>query len=273
MHQHLADTLVKLGRFPEAEAAFRDALAIAPHHLRFKLGLATVFFQQEKNSPALVLVEDMLAGSDIPAQAYLLHARLLLRLGETDRAVHQYREALAVDPAATDAELAARLGVSSSAKPFDEELDADEQGRMRLRTGDTAGSPFDAEIERPAVAFKDVGGMEGVKEEIRLKIIHPLEHAELYRAYGKTIGGGILMYGPPGCGKTHLARATAGEVKAGFLAVGIHDVLDMYIGNSEKQLHAIFEQARRNTPCVLFFDEVDAIGAAGPTCVTARAGI
>ena len=132
---------------------------------------------------------------------------------------------------------------------------------MRLRADDSGGSPLEGEIELPAVAFKDVGGMESVKEEIRLKIIHPLEHAELYKAYGKPIGGGILMYGPPGCGKTHLARATAGEVKAGFLAVGIHDVLDMYIGNSEKQLHAVFEQARRNRPCVLFFDEVDAIGA------------
>ena len=68
------------------------------------------------------------------------------------------------------------------------------------------------------------------------------------------------MYGPPGCGKTHLARATAGEIKAGFLSVGINDVLDMWIGNSEKSLHELFEQARRNRPCVLFFDEVDAGG-------------
>jgi SpoVK/Ycf46/Vps4 family AAA+-type ATPase len=69
------------------------------------------------------------------------------------------------------------------------------------------------------------------------------------------------MYGPPGCGKTFLARATAGEVKAGFLAVGISDVLDMWIGQSEKNLHGIFEQARAHRPCVLFFDEVDALGA------------
>ena len=69
------------------------------------------------------------------------------------------------------------------------------------------------------------------------------------------------MYGPPGCGKTHLARATAGEVKAGFIAVGINDVLDMWIGSSERNLHELFEQARRNKPCVLFFDEVDALGA------------
>jgi SpoVK/Ycf46/Vps4 family AAA+-type ATPase len=94
-----------------------------------------------------------------------------------------------------------------------------------------------------------------------MKIILPLRQPELFKAYGKKIGGGILMYGPPGCGKTFLARATAGEVKAGFLAVGISDVLDMWIGQSEKNLHGIFEQARAHRPCVLFFDEVDALGA------------
>ncbi|MEZ6106021.1 MAG: ATP-binding protein [Pirellulaceae bacterium] len=73
--------------------------------------------------------------------------------------------------------------------------------------------------------------------------------------------GGILMYGPPGCGKTYLARATAGEIGAGFIAVGINDVLDMWIGNSERNLNALFDQARRNRPCVLFFDEADALGS------------
>jgi SpoVK/Ycf46/Vps4 family AAA+-type ATPase len=103
--------------------------------------------------------------------------------------------------------------------------------------------------------------MDPVKEEIRMKIILPLEHPEMFEAYGKKVGGGILMYGPPGCGKTYLARATAGEVKAAFLSIGISDVLDMWIGSSEKNLHELFEQARRNKPCVLFFDEVDALGA------------
>jgi SpoVK/Ycf46/Vps4 family AAA+-type ATPase len=69
------------------------------------------------------------------------------------------------------------------------------------------------------------------------------------------------MYGPPGCGKTYLARATAGEVHAAFLVVGLNDVLDMWLGNSERNLHELFAQARRLRPCVLFFDEVDALGA------------
>ena len=117
------------------------------------------------------------------------------------------------------------------------------------------------EAEKPLISFADVGGMEAVKEEIGIKIIQPLKHPDLYRAYGKAMGGGLLLYGPPGCGKTHLARATAGEVNATFISVGINEILEMWLGQSERNLHAIFEQARLNKPCVLFFDEVDALGA------------
>jgi transitional endoplasmic reticulum ATPase len=134
------------------------------------------------------------------------------------------------------------------------------EGKVRAAYEDEGPAPR-SEIERPTLTFQDVGGMDHLKEEIKLKIIYPLTHPELYKAYGKTVGGGILMYGPPGCGKTYLARATAGEVKAGFLAVGINDVLDMWIGSSERNLHELFEQAREHKPCVLFFDEVDALGA------------
>jgi SpoVK/Ycf46/Vps4 family AAA+-type ATPase len=78
--------------------------------------------------------------------------------------------------------------------------------------------------------------------------------------YGKSLRGGLLLYGPPGCGKTFIARATAGELGARFVSVGLSDVLDMYLGQSERNLHEIFETARRSRPCVLFFDEIDALG-------------
>ena len=116
-------------------------------------------------------------------------------------------------------------------------------------------------MEKPKLKFSDVGGMKRVKDEISLKIIQPLKNPDLYKAYGKKIGGGILLYGPPGCGKTFIAKATAGEIDAKFINIGLHDILDMWVGNSEKNLHEIFELARKNAPCVLFFDEVDAIGA------------
>jgi SpoVK/Ycf46/Vps4 family AAA+-type ATPase len=103
--------------------------------------------------------------------------------------------------------------------------------------------------------------MEKVKEDIRMKIIHPLKNPELFAAYGKKLGGGVLLYGPPGCGKTLLARATAGEINASFFSIGLHHVLDMYIGESEQKLHKIFELARKAAPAVLFFDEIDALAA------------
>jgi AAA+ superfamily predicted ATPase len=257
LHKHLAESLLKLGRFDEAEVAYRAALAVAPHHAELKLGLAGAYYQQQKNSPALVVIEDLLEQAEPPAAAYVWHAKLLMRAGEPQRAAYQYREALAIDPSVADQELARELGITSAGYDEDEVVD----GRVRQRAGDLPAGPFEGEIERPKTTFDDVGGMDPVKEEIRMKIILPLAHPEMFEAYGKKVGGGILMFGPPGCGKTYLARATAGEVKAAFLSIGISDVLDMWIGSSEKNLHELFEQARRNRPCVLFFDEVDALGA------------
>jgi SpoVK/Ycf46/Vps4 family AAA+-type ATPase len=255
LRQHLADTLLSVSRPAEAEQEYRKALALAPSNEALKLGLARAFLQQGKNSESLVIVEALLRQPNTPARAYVLHARLLLRAGEVERAVRQYREGIGMDPSAVDAELAAQLGIGA-----EESREEVSEGKVRAAWEQPSG--FDnAEVERPGISFKDVGGMDKVKDEIRMKIIHPLTHPELYKAYGKAIGGGILLYGPPGCGKTHLARATAGEVSAGFVAVGINDVLEMWIGQSERNLHEVFERARGHKPCVLFFDEVDALGA------------
>jgi transitional endoplasmic reticulum ATPase len=252
----LAETLLNHGQGDEAEKEFRQSLALAPDNLPMKLGLARAFYLQGKQSHALVILEDLVKDPKAPPRALLLHAKILAGIGEIEQAVSEYRRAVELDHSLADAEFAARLGIGATEKES-EVVD----GKVRAAWGEDEEPALKSEIERPKINFSDVGGMEKVKEEIRLKIIHPLTHADLYQAYGKQIGGGILMYGPPGCGKTYLARATAGEIKAAFISVGINDVLDMWIGNSERNLHSLFEQARKNKPCVLFFDEVDALGA------------
>ena len=253
---HFAETLLAHGHAEEAEKEFREGLAQSPNSQPMKLGLARAFFQLGKQSQALVIVEDLVKSPHAPARAFLLHARLLAGAGEIEQAVSQYRRAVGMEKSLVDSEFAGRLGIGAK-----EEESEVVEGKVRAAWGEESERPPSREIERPKITFNDVGGMEKVKEEIRLKIIHPLTHADLYKAYGKAIGGGILMYGPPGCGKTYLARATAGEIEAGFISVGINDVLDMWIGNSERNLHSLFEQARDHKPCVLFFDEVDALGA------------
>jgi transitional endoplasmic reticulum ATPase len=259
LRQALADALLAAGLNPEATIEYRAALAMNPRSPQLKLGLARAFHAEGKNNEALVVLEDLVKSAEAPGRAFVLHAKLLAGVGEVQQAVNQYKLGVSKDPNAADPDFAQRMGIRLQPEPVEDAEDVVD-GRMRASWQEPeAESP--AEIERPKATFADVGGMDALKEEVRLKIIYPLTHADMFKAYGKSAGGGILMYGPPGCGKTHLARATAGEIKAGFISVGIHDVLDMWIGNSERNLHELFEQARRNAPCVLFFDEVDALGA------------
>jgi AAA+ superfamily predicted ATPase len=250
---HLGDSLAAAGRAEEAEAVLKDGLARTPNDARLKLALARLYLRQGRYSAGIVICED-LARDDGPPGAFVLLAKLLLRSGDADRAAGAYRQGVDADPAAADPELEAQLAAASADDP-----EPTGGGRVPAVGGWDPDDP--AEVEQPRIGFAAVGGMDHVKEEVRLKIIYPLTHPDLYKAYGKAVGGGLLLYGPPGCGKSYLARATAGEVRAGFIAVGLHDVLNMWYGNTEKNLHKVFEQARRNRPCVLFFDEVDALAA------------
>lgn len=245
----LTEALVKLQEYSEAESEALTLLSAESHHTRGRFLLATCYYHLQKNSAALVILEELEDAMIDDVQYLLLYTRSLLKDQSFGKASQYFQKAKRLDSQLIDDDIEAQLKIPNLEADFSDDYE-DEEGEE--------DSPF---LEKPSVNFDDVGGLENVKKEIDIKIIKPLEHAELYRQYGKKVGGGILLYGPPGCGKSHLARATAGQINAKFLSVGINQVLDMWIGQSEQNLHELFETARRNTPCVLFFDEVDALGA------------
>jgi SpoVK/Ycf46/Vps4 family AAA+-type ATPase len=263
LRSQLARLLMARGRLEEAETLLREGLERQSTSEVLQASLAECYRKLGNTSAALVIVEELIKRPNCKPQCFVQYARLLLLKGQLPDAVRAYRRAISQNPELADPDLATALDIqpSGDAAPWREDPDVDEQGRIRLPVGESEPESPSIEMEKPDMSFDDVGGMDDLKKQIRLKIIEPMKHPELYRAYGKTIGGSLLMYGPPGCGKTYLARATAGEIDAAFYSVGLHDVLDMYIGNSEQRLHALFENAREHAPCVLFFDEVDALGA------------
>jgi len=151
--------------------------------------------------------------------------------------------------------------VESSRFPgFDREHRDDEPDRLD-ELDDGLAEILDAfTTEVPDLTLADVAGMDEVKARLEAAVLAPIRNPDLVKLYAKSLRGGLLLYGPPGCGKTFIARALAGEIGARLLSVSLADVLDMYIGQSERNLRAIFEIARHSAPCVIFLDEIDALG-------------
>ena len=226
----------------ELEKLLQQNLSQQPNNLEAKEILLQVYFRQGKYSACIIIGEELEHQSGVQNQTMATLAKCYLKENDIGSAKSIYKNIVTNSPEFSDEELDAAFRLPAERKTEEAEED-------------------DALFTKPDVSFKDVGGMEKVKREIDLKIIKPLENAELYAQYGKKIGGGILLYGPPGCGKTFIAKATAGEINANFINIGLNDILDMWIGESEKNLNKYFELARRKTPCVMFFDEIDALGA------------
>lgn len=192
------------------------------------------------------------------AEFQLQKARAYFQLNDLEEARKAYLLAIKDNKTLEDTELSAKLELENVV------VGQPERVKLRVISNDDTDDIEVSRILEPRatkVTFADVGGLEQVKKQIRKKIITPFQKPSLFERFKKKIGGGILLYGPPGCGKTLLARATAGECNASFYNVSISDILDMYIGESERKLHAIFQQARENTPAVIFFDEIEALAA------------
>jgi transitional endoplasmic reticulum ATPase len=280
---HYADLLRAAGRPGEASAALRSALEKGADEKEAVPRLLPLLRETGSLAEALIRAEKFLAGADaLPVRLEL--ARILLARGDAAGALEQYLAVLRRDPALKDPALEALRGAApdrGSAAGTDGKAPArEETPEPPAPPGGEAGGegspgmagvvpepPSDDELARQfqwedlRTTFADVAGLDDVKKQIHLRIIAPFKSPEIYKAFRRKGGGGILLYGPPGCGKTFVARATAGECGARFVVVGIHEVVDKYWGESEKVVHALFEEARRRAPTVLFFDEFDALGA------------
>jgi transitional endoplasmic reticulum ATPase len=122
--------------------------------------------------------------------------------------------------------------------------------------------PVIAESLQDTIGWQDVGGLHAAKKELQEAVEWPLLHSERLVAAGLPVGAGVLLYGPPGCGKTMLAKAVASSCHCNFIAISGPELLQMWLGESERAVRDVFAAARAASPCVVFFDEIDAIAVA-----------
>lgn len=211
-----------------------------PHNLTLREDLVTLLLQHDAARAAEELAAFEAHGGDA-ARVRVLRARLVAaRLrGGSAGPVHEPEIAAA--------------GVEPSPVPIPapSEQDGDDDSIDQRGLWDA---------ERPAVTLADVAGLAEVKQHLDSTFLAPLRNPEMAAAFGQRAGGSLLMYGPPGCGKTFIAKAIAGDLGASFIHVTIADLLSKWIGDSEKAIQSVFRDARAAAPCVIFFDEFDALG-------------
>lgn len=245
--------------------------------------------QCEKSQPelAIVYLDRILQENKALAEIYLKKSIIYQRMGDSKLALKNYNVAVVIDESLEDENFENQIDNQSTPEPLisnektphtnqrvplsvhDESVASQAIPERELLSDDDEFSDDDfIEADRlldsltdglPHIDFSDIGGMEELKERIQMSIIHPFKNKELFAKFKKKTGGGILMYGPPGCGKTYISRATAGECGAHYTNVSIHEILSKWIGEAEQRIHQIFETARRKSPSIIFIDEIDAL--------------
>ncbi|MEW5996724.1 MAG: AAA family ATPase [Candidatus Micrarchaeota archaeon] len=243
IYNNKGDAFYRKQEYASAIKDYDKAVMLNPNYLKALYNRALSYASLEDYDKAVEDFTKVVKLKPDFAEAFHLRGLAYEYAGDLDSSIKDYEKALELNPGLAEA----RSHMESA--------------KSKQKSG--AGGEGTSEIKvlkKPTMNFNDVAGMEKMKEEIREAVIYPMAKPDLARKYGKLGGGGIMMYGPPGCGKTFIVKAAAGECEASFINAKLSDLLDMYVGNTEKNIHKVFETARKNTPCILFFDEVDAIG-------------
>jgi AAA+ superfamily predicted ATPase len=248
-------------------ASLRNAVAALPDDLALRVHLATLLLGAGYRDEAIAHLGTVLQAD--PGNSPALGLLASIPAAEADASPAE-SGSVRTEGAASTAEAAGQPAEFNWAQAEAELLDVlppmfvtpdggpDQTQRSRPDVV-TAGAAA-VSAEPTGLRLADVAGMADVKARLEAAFLAPMRNPELRKLYGKSLRGGLLLYGPPGCGKTFIARAVAGELGARFMAVSFADVVDMYIGSSERNIREIFENARLHAPCVVFLYEVDAIG-------------
>ncbi len=222
------------------------ALLSDPFNVDLRLAYANLLLDADE--PAAARAQFQIAAKGASSAAAIVgEAKAWLADGDRVRAVEHYQRARAFPDFVADPTLD---DLASSARPVH---------APRLSVVASDGSFVPVEPQRSQLCFADVAGMDELKQSLRLAIIEPFLKPGLFARFRKSAGGGVLLYGPPGCGKTLMARAVAGECRAEFISVGVSEIVSMWMGDSEQRLASLFAKARAMKPAVLFFDELDAL--------------
>lgn len=245
IYNNRGDAFYRKQDFQNAVKDYDKAVSLNPNYLKAYYNRGLSYASIEEYEKAVDDFTKVIELKNDFAEAYHLRGLAQEYAGNMSEAIEDYEKALELNPGLSEAK--AHLQDAKAKK--------DQEGK-----GEGGKETSIKMLQRPDMNFKDVAGMKKTKEEIKESIVYPMMNPELARKYGKLGGGGILMYGPPGCGKTYIVKASAGECNAGFVNAKLSDLLDMYVGNTEKNIHKVFELSRKHSPCILFFDEVDAIG-------------
>jgi SpoVK/Ycf46/Vps4 family AAA+-type ATPase len=267
LRMHLASLLLGAGHRDEAVAHLGAVLQADPGNGQ-ALSLLVSVQQTPPPPPAATPAEaapaDAIPGEAMPAAATPAEA---MPAAAAAPATEASSPAASTDPAAAASPESAEFNWAEAEAELGDVLppmfvtrDGGAEAAQGARPHDATAETAADDAEHPGLRLADVAGMADVKARLEAAFLAPMRNPELRKLYGKSLRGGLLLYGPPGCGKTFIARAVAGELGARFMTISFADVVDMYIGSSERNIREIFDTARQNAPCVVFLDEIDAIG-------------